>query len=112
MKRRKVVRFTPLFHENGACTEEAERSEISGNLDPFASAAETERWELVGAAMETLSSKDRQLIELRYFQGLSAPEVARNLGMTSGAVRTRACRIIKKLKDFVKIQCEETTPAF
>ena len=58
--------------------------------------------------METLSSKDRQLIELRYFQGLSAPEVARNLGMTSGAVRTRACRIIKKLKDFVKIQCEET----
>lgn len=111
MKRRKLVGFTPLLREDGSCVDGVEDSASKDSLNPYMSAAEEERWQLLDSALKRLSSADRKLIELRYIQGFSATETAERLGLSSGATRTRACRIIKKLKEIVATQVNETTKA-
>lgn len=49
-------------------------------------------------AIQTLSPDDRELLALRFDADLSAPEIARELGSTTGAVRARLCRALGKLR--------------
>jgi len=50
------------------------------------------------AALQNLSPDDRELLALRFDANLSAPEIAREIGSTTGAVRTRLCRTLGKLR--------------
>lgn len=56
----------------------------------------------VAAALERLSSKERQLIALRYFRGLTQEETARILGLTQVKVSRNEKKICAKLKSFLE----------
>jgi RNA polymerase sigma-70 factor (ECF subfamily) len=44
-----------------------------------------------------LSSRDRELVLLRYSAGLNSSEIAEALGMSSGAARVRLMRVLQRL---------------
>ena len=58
-----------------------------------------ERRETLSRVLETLGVEARELITLRFFQKMSAKEIADITGSTEGAVRTRICRILAALRD-------------
>jgi RNA polymerase sigma-70 factor (sigma-E family) len=49
-------------------------------------------------ALATLSPTDRSVLVLRYFQDVPVAEVARQLGLSEGACRTRASRALSRLR--------------
>jgi len=67
-------------------------------------AAETSlRRSAVRAAMARLSSRDRELIALKYFAGLSNSEIATVVGISESNAGTRLHRVIEKLRE----ECDE-----
>ena len=46
-----------------------------------------------------LSDVDREILVLRHYEGLKLKEIARQLGMTPGAVYTRLFRALEKLRE-------------
>ena len=51
------------------------------------------------AALAQLSPTDRELVILNRYREIRYEELAEIVGSTPGAVKTRVCRILKKLKD-------------
>ena len=77
---------------------ELEKVEIEADSDP---AGDTERkleMERVQHAMEGLTEEQREIIQLRFFGGLSSAEVAAMLGKNDGAVREAQSAALKKLR--------------
>lgn len=58
-----------------------------------------ERRELLERVLDMLGAEARELVVLRFFQKMSAREIADITGSTEGAVRTRLCRILAGLRD-------------
>ena len=56
----------------------------------------------VSAALLRLPREDRTLIYSLFFQGVSARQMAQDLGVSDMAIRKRRDRILKKLKLFLK----------
>ncbi|MEM9380476.1 MAG: sigma-70 family RNA polymerase sigma factor [Planctomycetota bacterium] len=52
----------------------------------------------VAAAVEALRSPDREIVALRYWDGLAPREIARRLGLTPNAVSTRLARAKARLR--------------
>ena len=50
----------------------------------------------------TVTPRERRIVELSVFGGLTAPEIARDLGLTPGAVRVAKLRALDKLKSIVQ----------
>ena len=57
-----------------------------------------ERTEVLRQAMKQLPPPDRQVLEMKYFQGYTAREIANHLGMEHEAVKKRQQRALKKLQ--------------
>ncbi len=57
---------------------------------------------LLRTALEQLDSSCRDLLKLRYFNGLSFGEIAVMLGITENALNVRASRCLAKLRDACK----------
>jgi RNA polymerase sigma-70 factor (ECF subfamily) len=57
-----------------------------------------ERRELLDEALHTLKSEAREIIALRFFQRMSAREIAEIVGSTEGAVRTKLHRALNSLR--------------
>ncbi|XUW99836.1 MAG: sigma-70 family RNA polymerase sigma factor [Dehalogenimonas sp.] len=75
-----------------------EKVEIESGSDP---AIDTERKiqvELVQLAMQDLTEDQREIIQLRFFGGLSSAEVGKMLGKSDGAVREAQSAALKKLR--------------
>ena len=67
-------------------------------------AAETSlRRSTVRAAMERLPSRDRELVALKYFAGLSNAEIATVVGISESNAGTKLHRVIEKLRE----ECDE-----
>ncbi|MGE3636820.1 MAG: RNA polymerase sigma factor, partial [Sandaracinaceae bacterium] len=58
-----------------------------------------ERARLLRAAMQTLPASQREVVELHWFEERSFAEVAEIVGTTEGAVRVRAHRAYRRLKE-------------
>jgi RNA polymerase sigma-70 factor (ECF subfamily) len=56
------------------------------------------------AALELLSSRDRELLELRYTEDLTQQAIARRLGIPEGTVKVRLHRARDKLRRAFSIQ--------
>jgi len=54
--------------------------------------------------MAGLEPRDRELISLKFFAGLSNPEIATTLGISESNTGTRLHRAIRKLRE----ACDET----
>jgi RNA polymerase sigma-70 factor (ECF subfamily) len=52
----------------------------------------------VRAALEQLSERDREVLELRHLEGLSVAETAAALGVAPGTVKTRHLRALTRLR--------------
>jgi RNA polymerase sigma-70 factor (ECF subfamily) len=80
-------------------------TEISSS-SPFEQASLGERSQQVRDALAQLSENQRQILEMSYYQGLSQSEIAAQLNIPLGTVKTRARQGLLKLRqtlqDFLK----------
>jgi RNA polymerase sigma-70 factor (ECF subfamily) len=84
--------------------------ELNGRRDPAQdppSLTRKERAKQVREALEHLSEGQREAIELHWFAGLSFPEVATALGTSLSAVKVRAHRGYKRLREILSEQTLE-----
>jgi RNA polymerase sigma factor (sigma-70 family) len=71
---------------------------------PDESAEETERRLAVSAALATLDTRERELIALKFFAGLSNAEIGTVVGLSESNAGTRLHRAVTKLRE----ACDET----
>ena len=69
--------------------------------DPQERVIRGESHDLLLNAMEKLSESDRGIIQRRYFQGESIPEIAAALGLTKEATSKRVFRAVRKLSQLL-----------
>ena len=62
----------------------------------------SERQKIVREALDTLSTEQREVLELAYFSGLSHSEIALRLGQPLGTVKTRTRLGMMKLRELLK----------
>ena len=61
-----------------------------------------EKFQTLQTAMSTLSLKEMELIELRYFEQRSSSAISEITGLTESNVKVKLHRIVQKLKDKIK----------
>ena len=57
----------------------------------------------VRTALVGMSHEDRQLLTLKLVRGFTNTEIAGRLGITTGAMRTRACRALGRLRESLDV---------
>lgn len=62
----------------------------------------TERANLVRSALQKLSSKEREVLKVAYFGGMSQTEISEKMDIPLGTVKYRMRQGMIKLKDFLK----------
>jgi RNA polymerase sigma-70 factor (ECF subfamily) len=77
--------------------EESDHPSLYTDMEPGILASDKAR--VVKAAIEKLSSHQRQVIELAYFEGLSQTEMAERMGQPLGTVKTWVRAALKTLRD-------------
>jgi len=88
-RRRRLIETTSL--------EEAAHSPGPGDIGEVAVQADNQQE--VRQALSALSDEHRQVVMLRYFTGLSVPELAGVLGCREGTVKSRLHRALRHLRD-------------
>ena len=98
LKRKKTVRMEAL--EEYASTARQQSGEVlrSPEDGPEEAAMAAERRELLARALESLNDEAREVLALRYFEKMSARQIAEIIGSTEGAVRTKLHRILTGLR--------------
>lgn len=81
--------------------EEAQLPTVTDHT-PEEATAITERRRLVQAACAQLPPEQRQVLELAYFSGLSHQDIARQLDLPAGTVKTRIRLGMQKLRDLLQ----------
>ena len=66
--------------------------------DPLAEGLTERKRGAVRTALARLAADDRELLRMSYYQTLDTAEVARRLGVTTGAVRVRRFRALHRLR--------------
>ncbi len=59
--------------------------------------------EMVTLAMQSLSAEEEQLIRLRFFENMTQTQIGEKLHMTQVQVSRQEKRILKKMREFIKI---------
>jgi RNA polymerase sigma-70 factor, ECF subfamily len=104
LRRRRLVRWEPLERGGPRAREEDDGRPMpfallsSDDHDPEREALRTERVALVRKALRRLPGRYRTCLLLREADGLSCEEIAAQLGLSSGAVRTTLCRARQRLR--------------
>jgi RNA polymerase sigma-70 factor (ECF subfamily) len=96
-RRRSVSREEPPALPEGSVIELAERLFARGS-SPSRRARLSELRDTVRRALAALPDRDREVLVLRYLEGLSTAEAAAVLGITEGAVKVRHVRAIERLR--------------
>jgi RNA polymerase sigma-70 factor (ECF subfamily) len=78
------------------------RSEPRDHVDPGAFEPQHEERLALWAALETLPDEQRQVLELKFFLGLTNDEVGAALGKGAGAVNTQQWRALQALRKVIE----------
>jgi RNA polymerase sigma-70 factor, ECF subfamily len=81
---------------------QAELAAEPADLDSVAGAGPAERSEarvILAGALQTLGARERELVALKFFAGLTNPEIARVLGISESNAGTKLHRVISKLRE-------------
>jgi RNA polymerase sigma-70 factor (ECF subfamily) len=99
LKRKRAVTMETL-EEYASSAREDSGSVLESPADGPAELVMTaERHGLLMRALDTLPEDAQEMLKLRYFERLSAREIAEIMDSTEGAVRTRLHRVLKQLRD-------------
>ncbi len=77
---------------------------VSPDPNPEMAAAAQQKRAKVSAALEQLPAEQKQLLELAFFKGLSQSELAENLQIPLGTVKTRVRLGLSKLRSLMEGQ--------
>ena len=97
-----------VFHARPARLSEADPG-LCLSEDAEIIAIDTETFARVRRAVRALPVRYREVVVLRYLQGLETVEICRLLGISANAVQVRLNRARKKLKDNLSDMIEETS---
>ncbi len=75
---------------------------LSKGASPDGALERDERVVRLAAALERLPERQRQVVELRFFDGLADAEICQRLGGTEGAVRILRLRALRQLRTFLE----------
>lgn len=81
---------------------------VASITSPSAAFSRNQKEFRIQEAMEQLTGDHREVIRLRYVDGLPTKEIAKRLGKTDGSIRVIITRTLKKLQDFVGEDGPET----
>jgi RNA polymerase sigma-70 factor (ECF subfamily) len=95
--KRSVAREVPMPLPDGSVARLAVRL-LSKGTGPSGGLLRQERSDLVRAALARLESGDRELLALRYLEGLSNAEAAAVLDISEGAAKMRHLRALERLR--------------
>lgn len=84
------------FVRAGASSGQAKNA-VSGDSSPYLQLAKLEETELLMKAVSNLPFKLREVVAMRYFDGLPLNQVAEILGCRLGTVKSRLCRARERL---------------
>jgi len=65
--------------------------------------------DVLARALSRLTARQRRVVVLRYFLGMSEQEVADDLGVTVGTVKTTAARALRRLRDLLVLDDVSTS---
>ncbi len=86
-------------HKNDSKLHLTDHELVDDEVSPELLAARAQLAEVLGEAINELPPRDRAILILADAQGHKGPEIAAELGMSPGAVRTRLSRIHARLRD-------------
>ncbi len=99
IKRKKTVQMETLEEYASAAREESGEVHAIAVDGPSDLLMAEERRRMLLTMLGTLPAEAREIVHLRYFQRLSAREIAETMDSTEGAIRTRLHRILKQLHE-------------
>lgn len=99
LKRKRAVPMTSLAGDGGSMAKGLAAVLPSTGDDPRQAAMVAERRRLLDAALDTLDDDSREILVLRFFERMSARDIAGITGNTEGGIRTRLHRILRKLRE-------------
>lgn len=70
--------------------------------DPLETTIHSDRAELVKMALDQIPEKQREVIKIAYYQGMTQSEIADHLNLPLGTVKTRTRQGLIKLKDILE----------
>ena len=80
---------------------------VAGGTSPSRHLLREEMRDRVRAALAGLGERDREVLALRFLEGLSTAETAVVLGLGAGAVKSRVMRAVARFRDLLDEQEEE-----
>lgn len=107
LKRRKMVQMETLEEYASSAREESGEILKAPEDSPYELLLTQERHRYLFDVLDALSEESREIVVLRYFQKLSAREIADIVDSTEGAVRTRLHRILKQMRDGFTLDRED-----
>ena len=72
---------------------------VDENIDVATSASHADEKRLLGSAIQKLPEKQLSVLKLSYFKGLTHPEIAKELGVSLGTVKSRIRLGVEKLRN-------------
>lgn len=107
LKRRKMVQMETL-EEYASSSRSLSGGVLQAPEDsPYELLLTQERHRFLLEMLDSLTEESREIVVLRYFQKLSAREIADIVDSTEGAVRTRLHRILKQMRDEYSLARED-----
>lgn len=99
LKRKKSVHMESLEEYASTAREDDGALQRSSEDMPDQELMGQERREILAGLLNGLSAEAREIVILRFFEKMSARDIAEVVGSTEGAVRTRLHRILKSLRE-------------
>ena len=76
---------------------------VDSQTGPTTALSRAERCEMVQAALDRLDPIDREILALRYFEGLNFAQIGTILGLSQNAATKRALRAMVELRDLIPL---------